>query len=385
MRILNLSYEFPPVGGGGSAVAHGLARRLAASGHQIDVVTMGFAGLPQEDDIEGIHIRRIDCGRRSKSKCTPAEAARYLRRARPVVRELLETMAYDLVHVHFIFPDGILANLEARRAKVPFLITAHGSDVPGFNSKVFFKVAHVLMRPLWRHVVGGARALVVPSRTLAGLVARCDSGAPVRVIPNGIDADRFTPAKKKPQILVATRLLKRKGVQYLLRALANDHPGWPVIIVGSGEYESELLRLNEHLGQPARFVGWLDNQSPEFRALLRESAIYALPSDFENASMSLLEAMAAGAAIISTRNNGCAETLGHAAELVTRGCENEAACIAEIRAAIQRLTQDKAHRETLGREARRRVLEYFSWESVTATYEKVYAEHAAASSPLKLS
>jgi glycosyltransferase involved in cell wall biosynthesis len=157
VRILTLSYEYSPVGGGGSAVAGGLARRLAAKGHQVDVVTMGFGKLPAVEESGGVRIYRLECGRASKSKCPPTTAARYVLRARPLVRELLDRNAYDLLHAHFIFPDGIIAEREARRAGIPYVITAHGTDVPGYNSKAFFKAAHVVLRPLWRRVVRASR------------------------------------------------------------------------------------------------------------------------------------------------------------------------------------------------------------------------------------
>jgi glycosyltransferase involved in cell wall biosynthesis len=378
---LKLSYEFPPVGGGGSAVVSGLAKALVSQGHAVDVVTMGLHGLPLEEIVDGIRVRRVDCGRRLKSKCTAREAARYVRRARPIVRELLSQNAYDIVHAHFIFPDGFVAQQETSRLGMPFVITAHGSDVPGYNSRVFFRLAHTLLRPLWNRVTGSARELVLPSRTLASLVARLEPDVRVRVIPNGIDADRYRPGGKKNQILVVSRLVERKGVQYLLRALAIEHPGWPVIVVGAGEYEGELLQLNEQLGRPATFVGWMDNKSDEFRKLMEQSAIYVLPSDFENASVALLEAMAAGAAIVTTRGHGCEETVGETAELVTTGRENQANCVADIRAAIHRLTRDPAHRAELGARGRRRVLENYTWDAVARSYLEVYEAHRARAHP----
>ena len=231
MRILTLSYEFPPIGGGGSSVVMGLSVELARMGHDVDVVTMGFRDLPHEEVIDGITVHRVECQRQSESKCTVWEAFRYVLSARPVVRELLARQSFDLIHTHFIFPDGYLALREAVPCGLPFIITAHGSDVPGYNPKLFFKVAHPLLKILWRRVTRNAAAIVSPSKTLAELVESEIPGTTVLVIPNGIAGDRFRPAQKKDQILVATRLVKRKGVQYLLRALAGADLTWPTIIV----------------------------------------------------------------------------------------------------------------------------------------------------------
>jgi glycosyltransferase involved in cell wall biosynthesis len=377
-----LSYEFPPVGGGGSAVVHGLARNLIARGHSVDVVTMGFGRLPARERVDGIDVRRVDCGRSRESKCSPLEAARYVRRAGPLVRQLVDSNDYDLIHAHFIFPDGILGRREALRRRVPLVITAHGSDVPGYNTKAFFRLAHLLLRPAWQRVTAAADELILPSHTLAKLVQRLRPKVAVQVIPNGIDEKAFLSGPKKEQILVITRLVERKGVQYLLRALAAHPPGWPVIIAGSGEYEAELLKLNEKLGRPARFVGWVDNRSERFRQLLEESAIYVLPSDFENSSIALLEAMAAGTAIVTTRGHGCEETVGDTALLVTRGRDDPERCVAELGAALLRLVRDASLRERLGSQARKRVLEHFTCDAVTTRYLDVYEAQRAARAAL---
>ena len=164
-------------------------------------------------------------------------------------------------------------------------------------------------------------------------------------------------------------------MQYLLKALANTGPNWQTTIVGSGEYQSELLRLNEELGRPATFVGWLSNESEEFRELLETSAIYVLPSDFENFPVCLLEAMAAGSAIITTKGHGCEEVVGDSAELVTTGRESADQCVREISAALQRLTTQPAYRADLGARARQRLEDHFTWSAVAQEYVDRYEQH----------
>lgn len=373
MRILTLSYEFPPIGGGGAGVVRGLAAELVRQGHSVDVVTMGFRDLPGEETVDGIRVRRVDCGRRSESKCTAREALRYVLRARPVVRAMLRANRYDFVHVHFIFPDGIVAWREVAPAGIPFIITAHGSDVPGYNPKRFFRLAHPLLTRLWRRVTRSAAAIVSPSQTLATMIESVGPGAPVSVIPNGIDAGRFRPGVKRDEILCVTRLVERKGVQYLLEALAGSGIGWPVTVVGSGEYQAELERLNESLGRPAHMAGWLANDSPEFKALLERAAIYVLPSDFENFPVSLLEAMAAGCAIVTTSGHGCEEVVGDAAAFVVPGSQDRARCVRELRETLQALTGDRSRCATLGARARQRLDEHFAWQAVAQSYLRLYS------------
>ena len=377
MRILTLSYEFPPIGGGGAGVVRGLAAELVRQGHAVDVLTMGFRGLPAEETVDGIRVRRVDCNRKAESKCTAREALRYVVRARPALRAMLRENRYDFVHVHFILPDGLLARAEIAPRGIPFIITAHGSDVPGYNPKLFFRLAHPFLTRLWRRVTRSAAAIVSPSRTLAKLIETVGPGVPVHVIPNGIDENRFRPGVKRDEILVATRLVERKGVQYLLRALAGGGVAWPVTVVGSGEYEAELTALNRSLGSPARMAGWLSNDSAEFKAQLERAAIYVLPSDFENFPVSLLEAMAAGCAIVTTSGHGCEEVVGDAAALVVPGSVDRERCIRELRAALAALTADRERTAALGARARRRLDDNFSWKAVARRYVELYLRHSA--------
>lgn len=381
MRILTLSYEFPPIGGGGSGVVKGLSEEFVRMGHDVDVVTMGFPGLPEKDIVNGIAVYRVECGRKSESKCTAREALRYVFKAKTKVRSLLSKHDYDIVHTHFIFPDGIVALHVVAPTRIPFVITAHGSDVPGYNPKLFFRLVHPFLVHFWRQVTRASALLVSPSETLARLIEAGKPGTPVAVIPNGISADKFTPDQKKDQILVATRLVQRKGVQYLLKALADKSISWPAVIVGSGEYENELRTLNEKLGAPAKMIGWISNESDEFRDLLQQSAAYVLPSDFENFPVCLLEAMAAGSAIVTTRGHGCEEVVGDAAELVTTATEDKERCVQEMRAALQRITTEPGYAQSLGQRARARLENNFTWQAVSRKYVAAYDEYALKQKP----
>jgi len=367
-----LCYEFPPIGGGGAQVVRGLAGELVAAGHDVDLVTMGFRGLPREEEIEGIRVHRVPCLRRKEFVCTAPEAATYAASAFPAVLRLAAEARPDIVHAHFIFPDGFLAWATRRRTGLPYVITAHGSDVPGYNPHRL-KAAHRLLAPLWSSVTGGARRIVCPSESLRSLVARRGRGDRTVVVPNGIDPGRFDPNRKKNErVLVATRMLERKGVQHLLVALARFPRPVGVDIVGDGPFLPELRRMARELGVDARFAGWLDGGSPELKELFETSGIFVFPSEAENFPNVLLEAMTAGMAIVTTAGTGCAEVVGDAAVLVPP--KDPAA----IREALPALLDNPALREILGTAARARVEKLFSRRAVAGRYAEIYGEVVAA-------
>ena len=170
---------------------------------------------------------------------------------------------------------------------------------------------------------------------------------------------------------MVTRMLERKGVQYVLEAVAEPPIGAEVNIVGDGPYLPELRRRAEALRSPVNFWGWVDNRSPELRNIYESSGIFVLPSEAENFPIVLLEAMAAGLAIITTEGTGCAEVVGDAGILVP---VRDSRAIAS---ALKRLVNDPQLRQSLGAAARRRIEDNFTWGAVARRYVEEYQRHAA--------
>jgi hypothetical protein len=148
MRILSICYEYPPLGGGGAKVVAGLTSELARAGHTIDLVTMWMPGLPFSERRENFNLIRIPCIRFNRGLCRMWEMPLYLVFSLPVLFYLCIRRRYALNHTHFIFPDGILSFIINRIFGLPYIITAHGSDVPGYNPDRF-DTAHRLLSAVW--------------------------------------------------------------------------------------------------------------------------------------------------------------------------------------------------------------------------------------------
>jgi glycosyltransferase involved in cell wall biosynthesis len=368
MHLLKTCYEYPPLGGGGARVVRGLARELARRGHRVDLVTMAWRDLPESETDRAVRVRRVGCLRLREAWCTTPEMASYdLSAWRTLAREGTPDR-WDLNHTHFIFPDGLLAWGLRRRLGLPFVVTAHGSDVPGYNPDRF-RLEHRLLAPIWRRVVRSAERVICPSDTIRALVERKAPGARTVRIPNGFDPSRLSAQERRePRVLTVSRLVERKGIQHLIEACQGLESSWSLHVVGEGPFRARVERQAASVAAGVRFHGWLDNDSAELAALYETSSIFVLPSSAENFPVVLLEAMAAGLATITIEGTGSAEVVGDTGLLVPAGDP------AALRAAIERLIASAELRSMLGRAARERLVRHYAWAAVARLHERLYAE-----------
>jgi len=368
LRILKTSYEYPPLGGGGAKVVHGIATRLAERGHQVDLVTMAFRGLPARENINGVNVRRVPGIRLRMSTCSFPEMIPYAILAPFHALKQARKRGYVINHTHFIYPGGIVSYFLKRWTGLPYIITAHGSDVPGYNPDRF-KLLHRVLHPVWRRVVADADLILCPSKSIEDLIREHAITVRTHVIPNAIDTNKFRPRDKDPRnLLIVTRMFERKGVQFALRALAEMPDQFNINIVGDGPYLDTLKSLARELNVDAKFWGHVDNDSKELKDLYETASIFVFTSEAENFPIVLLEAMIAGAAIITSSGTGCAEVVGQSGLLVP---VKDAPA---IKAALQQLQGDPALVQRLGQSARQRVIARFSWDGVIDQHLDVYRE-----------
>ncbi len=367
MKILMLNYEYPPLGGGASPVTKSLAEELVKLGNSVDVVTMGFKGLKQKEEINGVTVYRVPSIRKQRNVCQTHEMLSYCYSAYRFLPGLLKENKYDISHTHFIIPTGVVSYLN--KTRIPFIITSHGSDVPGHNPNRFC-YQHELLKPLWKKIVKKAQRVVAPSNYLTNMILKNVDTDNVMVIPNGLDVDSFNfdPKKKEKKILLVSRLFEFKGFQYFLDAIKDIDIDYEINIVGEGPYKEKLVQKAKDAGSNIKFIGWLDNKSMEYKELYETSSIFVFPSSAESFGTVLLEAMSAGCAIITTNSSGCSEVVDDTALLVRpRSPEDIRDCLAKL------MNDDKLVNE-LGIKARKRAIKYFSWEKIARQYLNVYEE-----------
>ncbi|WP_265112393.1 glycosyltransferase family 4 protein [Halosolutus halophilus] len=355
-----LNYEFPPLGGGAANANRYLLDEYAGRDDlEVDLVTSSSDGYREESFAENVTLYRLDVHKDEIHYWTQTEIVRYSWKGYRKAHELMAESDYDLVHAWFGVPSGVVA----RMLGLPYIVALRGSDVPGYNER--FSWQYVVLKPLVRKVWRDAEAVVANSAGLRQL-ARVTADIPIEVIPNGVAVDEFNPVyhdRDRLQVLCVSRLIERKGIRFLVEAVAELDV--ELTVVGEGGREAVLKSRARQLGieDKVTFIGYVPHD--EIHSYYEHADVFVLPSFNEGMSNTVLEAMAAGLPIVTTDTGGTAELIEDNGYVVPAG---HAESIAEVLSEYSR-NHDKIRRH--GQNSRA-IAETMSWTQVAEQYRDAY-------------
>lgn len=330
--------------------------RLAAEqrrlGHEASVLAFSGGPLLERARQEEVPVRLL---RGAGKLGRVLDTAGFLRRVRPEVLH-----PHNPSSLHF----AVVGKLAARGRLV---LTYHGrgardARTPGSGE--------------WRQ----ADAVVSVSEGALAQVPEAVPRSRLRVIRNGVAAPRPSKSREevrrelglgdRPTGIIVARVDGQKGHETILRALQRLPQSPPIILVaGDGAERPRLQALAGKLGlseAQVRFLGF----RADIPELLASADFFLLPSVTEGLPLSLLEAMSLGLPAIATPVGGIPEVVRNESEGLLVPV-NDADALA---AAIRRLTQDPPLARALGRRARDRALQEFSFERMTRSYLDLYRE-----------
>ncbi|WP_406657592.1 glycosyltransferase family 4 protein [Methanolobus sp. ZRKC2] len=371
MKVLFLNYEYPPLGGGAANATYYILKEFSRENDiEIDLVT---SSAGSEFEIEemgaGVRIHKLPVNKNEIHYWTQKEILVYSWKAYRYAKKL-DAKDYDLIHTFFGFPCGAIAYL--LKKDVPYIVSLRGSDVPGFNNR--FSLQYVFLKPIIKKVWKSSDAVIANSKGLKELALKTDSDVNIGVIYNGIKLEEFNPELSESKdsvftILTVARLIERKGIDDLIKAIAmlvkDNVTDIRLKIIGKGNMEASLKALSQEL-DVAEFVDFLEYVPHDKLPLHYSSSdVFVLPSKYEGMSNTVLEAMASGLPVIVTDTGGTAELVNGNGTIVP------AKSPSELKGAIAKYYKNPDLKNEHGAKSRK-IAEKLTWNEVMKGYLDVY-------------
>jgi glycosyltransferase involved in cell wall biosynthesis len=312
------------------------------------------------------------------------------------IAEAVDTIKANVYEAHAASGYGFLNALRKRGNRRPFIQTVHGvladeymQSFQGGPSAFRSKLANLIM---WR--LSKLEEKSAKNATLTVTVSNYSSEkivqfygvdkSKIRVVPNGVDIERFKPSKTNEKIkrqigldskfcvLFVGRLIPRKGLPILVEAakhVVEEHSQTMFVIIGDGPLKNSLKAQLEKmkLARCFHFLG--DVHEGILPAIYNCADVFALPSIQEGQGIALLEAQATAKPVVAFNVSGVREAvLNRETGLLVKPNS------LELAEAIIKLLADCSLRKKMGSKGREFVSKTFSWDICAQRMLKVYRE-----------
>lgn len=292
---------------------------------------------------------------------------------------------FDLIHAHWVLPNGVPAALVARHCGLPLVVSLHGSDV-------YLAEQYWMTTPAAGMTLRAAAAVTACSTDLFLRALCLGASAPASyVIPYGVNVREFRPDSDAPSRVRAElrlpdttplvvglgRLVYKKGFGVLLDAWPQvlvHHPEARLVIVGYGDLRESLDQQASQLGIAHRvhFTGQLERARAA--AYLAAADVFALPivsaQGADGLPNTLLEAMGAARPIVASRVAGVPDVIEDGRHGLVVPDRDPVA----LATAIVRLLDNRTLARQMGAAARQRIENELTWEHTVARFERVYRQ-----------
>lgn len=390
MKTLLFTQEYPPSVGGIARLFEQLAFHYPPGGVEVCTVAQPPELIPAEERVP-VH-RTPFAAREAKRLTRVAEWSRW-------TVDYVRHAGIDALQIGNVRPTGYVGAWVQWRTGTPYILFVHGKDVLKEEAKASAGLGRFGPRHFGaRQIFGRAAAIIANSEETAArtrsLIRRLgleDRGR-VRVVHPGTDPDRFSPAihggawrsrldaGPGPVLLSVGRLMRRKGVDTVIRALPElrrAHPGLVYAVAGGGPYRAGLEALATELGvgDAVRFLGLVPED--ELPSLYASADVFVLPNreepdeqEIEGFGIVFAEASATGVPVVAGRSGGAPDAVRHE----ETGLLVDPTDPDDVRRALDRLLSDANLRMQLGSGGRRAVETYYNWDRAAAQIWEILVE-----------
>jgi glycosyltransferase involved in cell wall biosynthesis len=299
----------------------------------------------------------------------------------PCIQDIRRHGGRGILHAHFLWMAGTAAEVK-RETGIPTCLSAYGEDQLFRAAASQEHSAQPIIEKELTSAVAEADRILLPSNYLVSLFSKVfGHDARVTLWRIGVDVSKYTAAthshRDKLHILVVARLIKRKGIEYLVKALplvVASVPDVNLTLIGDGPERQPLLEL-------ARSMGVSDHVSimssvPSLGDYYSASDVFVLPSIVESdgvtegLGVTSLEAAASSLPVVASRVGGVPETVDDG----VTGYLVEPQDVEGLASRVVGLLQDEEMRRRMGIRGRKKIEEQFNLEKQATQLRRIYDE-----------
>ena len=378
MKILFLTHEFPPVGGGAGRIVKNLSLKYANKGHEVHILTSRYKNFPNEFQSENIFFHYVWGKRKSElDNNIFFTFLSFLILGIPKGYFIIKKFKIDIIHSSMAIPAGFVGVVLKKIFNKPNILSFFGSDVPHHSSSKIM----IMILPIIKYIASNTDKIILLSK---GLLKTLKLSINVNnmnhsVIYAGVKLPNVKSnckknnliKKKKIKFISLGRLVRLKGYQDVIIALneiKTQLPNWEYHIIGEGPYKDKLISLvNKYdLQKNIKFLGFVNDQNTKSE-LLFSSDVFLGPSHSEALGLVFIEALAHGLPVIGSKTGGIPEIINSDAFGLLVTPED----INEIKNAIKKICNNlkKYDRNELINRSK-----HFSWDKVSNCYLNEYKQ-----------
>ena len=364
-----------------------MAEDLQALGHRVTILAPHAPNIAREEQIRGVRFVRFAYAPESWQTLTDGGSTMVKLKHNPLkallipllvlgqalaLWRLLRAESFDVLHSHWLLPQGLVGGVLARRFKLAHICMTHGADV--------FGLQHPLLRWCKRQALARTKTVIANSSATATRVRALHADSALEIIPVGATPaqDAIVPLADRsgwlqPNLLFVGRLFEGKGLRYLLQALV-EVPHAHLRVFGDGPDRAAMELLANALGVSprVRFEGSVPHAS--LLHAMRSAHLFIAPSinldGWEEAQgNAIAEAMLHGVPVIASDVGGIPDAVQHERTGILVPEQNPKA----LSAAIRRLLADQPSAQTLADAALAHASKHFnryeSAKKISALYE----------------
>jgi glycosyltransferase involved in cell wall biosynthesis len=319
LKILIINYEHPPLGGGGGVCTQTVSKALVAKGHTVHILTSGTPELPRQIYEDGVTVFRVPVlGRKDLATASNISMLTFPITSIPKGISLCIRNKYDVINTHFYAPSGPTGMILSLLFRIPNVLYIHGADVydpTRLNKTPAGKgILSFLLRLSAKLQSTFAKKIACQStNTKENIETYIQPKKEITIIPLPFSKPLHPVTSKKQlgldpkkyYLLSAGRLIKRKGYEYLIRALSELPANIHSLIMGEGpELESLMAQAKDSgLAERVHFLGYIERDEDKYK-YYAAADLYVLSSLHEGMGIVVQEAMEFGLPVVATNHGG---------------------------------------------------------------------------------